>query len=98
MKNEGLNNGEDEFKIVNSMKSDDQVIEKEDISNDSPDENIQEEEQKSLDDEVGEALIEKGCISIDQLEMAKKEKNRMGVSELGEVLVLLGFVTESVSW
>ncbi|MBT4989742.1 MAG: Flp pilus assembly complex ATPase component TadA [Rickettsiales bacterium] len=50
----------------------------------------------TLDDELGKALLEKGCISIDQLEMAKKEIKRMEANDLGEVLVLLGFVTESV--
>ena len=78
MKNEGLNNGEDEFKIVNSMKSDDQVIGKEDISNDSPDENIQEEEQKSLDDEVGEALLKRAVFQLINLKWLKKKKTGWG--------------------
>ncbi|MDC0857116.1 ATPase, T2SS/T4P/T4SS family [Rickettsiales bacterium] len=46
-------------------------------------------------DEVGKVLVEKGLISIDQLEMAQKEMVRMESNDIGEVLVLLGFVTES---
>ena len=46
-------------------------------------------------EEIGKAIVEKGLISIDQLDMAEKEMARMESNDIGEVLVLLGFVTES---
>jgi general secretion pathway protein E/type IV pilus assembly protein PilB len=46
--------------------------------------------------DLGDILIEKGLISEDQLEVAKKQMKVSGKSSLGELLVNMGFVTESV--
>ena len=50
---------------------------------------------KSKNEEIGKALVDKGLVSIDQLEMAQKEMGRMDSNDIGEVCVLLGFVTDS---
>ena len=44
---------------------------------------------------LGQQLLEKGLISIDQLDIALTEQKKNG-RLLGEVLVALGFVSESV--
>jgi len=46
-------------------------------------------------EKLGQQLLEKGLISIDQLEIALTEQKKNG-RLLGEVLVSLGFVSESV--
>ena len=48
-----------------------------------------------LKDKLGKQLLEKGLISIDQLDIALTEQKKNG-RLLGEVLVGLGFVSESV--
>ena len=45
--------------------------------------------------DLGEILINKGVISHDQLQVAKKQMSLTGKVSLGEVLVSMGFVTES---
>ena len=42
-----------------------------------------------------EVLVEKGIISYDQLQVAKKQMTLTGHSSLGDILVNMGFVTES---
>ena len=44
---------------------------------------------------LGDSLINKGLISEDQLQVAKKQMSITGKVSLGEVLVSMGFVTES---
>lgn len=45
--------------------------------------------------DLGAILVEKGLISDDQLQVAKKQMAITGKSSLGELLVNMGFVTES---
>ncbi|MBT4879255.1 MAG: Flp pilus assembly complex ATPase component TadA [Alphaproteobacteria bacterium] len=45
--------------------------------------------------DLGVILVEKGLISDDQLQVAKKQMAITGKSSLGELLVNMGFVTES---
>ena len=49
------------------------------------------EKEKSLD----ELLVEKGYISTDQLNVAQKEMHAHGSTKLGEMLVSMGFITET---
>lgn len=54
---------------------------------------------KSLGDkktsvDIGAKLVNKGVISPDQLEIAKKEQRKGGKATLGTILVKMGFVTE----
>ena len=44
---------------------------------------------------LGEELIEKGLVSVDQVEIALTEQKKTG-RLIGEILVSLGFVSESV--
>ena len=55
------------------------------------------EEPKQEDDakDLGEVLVQKGLISEDQLMIAKKQMHLTGKSSLGDLLVAMGFVTES---
>ncbi|MFZ8864965.1 MAG: GspE/PulE family protein [Rickettsiales bacterium] len=55
--------------------------------------NIKESDNQSKD--LGQILVEKGLISNDQLQVAKKQMAVTGKSALGELLVSMGFVTES---
>jgi len=54
---------------------------------------VVEEVEQSKD--LGAILVEKGLISNDQLQVAKKQMNLTGQSSLGDILVSMGFVTES---
>ena len=50
---------------------------------------------KNQSKELDHILVEKGLISVDQLEVAKKQMALTGQSSLGDILVSMGFVTES---
>ena len=49
----------------------------------------------NVKDKLGQQLLEKGLISVDQFDIATTEQKKNG-RLLGEVLVGLGFVSESV--
>lgn len=64
----------------------------EDIIDDNADADVATEDDNR---DLGEILISKGLISKDQLQVAKKQMNLTGQSSLGDILVNMGFVTES---
>jgi len=49
----------------------------------------------NVKDKLGQQLLEKGLISVDQFDIETTEQKKNG-RQLGEVLVGLGFVSESV--
>lgn len=53
------------------------------------------EKQKKLEKKFGEQLVEKGLATVDQVEIALTEQKKNG-RLIGETLVLLGFVSESI--
>ena len=91
MKQDEINKNTD---IASNQELQSQV--KQELESNSIDDSQVLDDNLSPDDELGKTLLEKGCISEDQLEMAKKEEKRMNAGNIGEVLVLLGFITESV--